>query len=436
MSHVSLEIAFLTIIGIVLISKFFQNTFKIPLPHTIIVLAFGIHMYAPQLLGINADKNFDEILFLVIPIILTVDAIHLKWKYIKEYAASIAYLATVSVGLAIALGASLYSFEILGPGMTIGMYVALFAIVTATDAISVSNIFSQFNVPHNIKVLTEGESLGNDATAIIAFFFIGLPWIQSGTFDLTTIPSIAFNVFAISGLIGLIVGYIGYVLIKMFNEEKEETLITIAVAYGSFVVAELFHVAGIFAIIVSVILFKTLIDKELIEESKEFNSEIKDSSRFIKKLKIMRNAATTQTKHENTLMNIENFAYIAVVLVFVSVADLISIEKLTKYWKEILIMFLVTTIIRSAVMAKFVLIGKKVRAIDYVGFNGWIILTLAGIKGALSILMIHALPKDFKFLEMFESITIGLILLSTFIYGFMLLFYMLYQEKKEQVNAN
>lgn len=432
LAHVSYEIAFLTIVGVILISKVIQNLFKIPLPHSFLVLFSGVYFFIPEFLNIKANEHFDQILLMLIPLILTIDAILLKWKYIKEFYPSIIYLAVFSVAISIAIGSSLYLFEILGPGMTIGMYVALFSIVMATDAISVSNIFSQFNVPHNIKVLTEGESLGNDATAMIAFFFVGLPWIETGSFDLTTIPFIAFKVFAISGILGLIVGYLGYLLMKFFHDEKEETLITIAVAYGSFVLAELFHVAGIFSLIVAIILFTTLIDKELKEEAKENLEEIETiKSNFLKKIKIMRYAATTKTKQENTLMNLENFSYIAVAIVFASIADIINFDILSHYWKEILIMFVATTAIRAVVMAKFVFIGKKMKAIDYVGFNGWVILTLAGMKGALSIIMIHALPKDFIFLQMFEAITVGLILLSIFVYGFMLLAYMLFTEKKE-----
>lgn len=430
MEHISLGIALITIVGIVLISKELQNVAKIPLPHSFIVLAFLIHYYAPALLGIKAEENFDQILFFTIPIIIAFDAIHLKWKYIKKYYLSITYLAVVSVAISIAIGASLYQFQILGPGMTIGMYVALFSIVMATDAISVSNIFSQFNVPHNLKVLTEGESLGNDATAMIAFFFVGLPWIADGSFNLATIPVIAFKVFIISGIIGLIVGYTGYVLMKMFDDIKEETLIIIAVAYGSFALAEIFHMAGIFALIVAIVLFKTLVDKELAEENQELSDTIIEKSRTLKRFKIMRNVVTTSARHENSLSNIENYGYLAVVVVFVALADMIKVDQLIKYWKEILIIFGITTVIRAIVTAKFVLIGKNVKAIDYVGFYGWIVLTLAGMKGALSLIMVHALPKNFIFIEMFEAITIGVILLSIFVYGFLLLIFMLNEEKK------
>jgi CPA1 family monovalent cation:H+ antiporter len=39
-----------------------------------------------------------------------------------------------------------------------------------------------------------------------------------------------------------------------------------------------------------------------------------------------------------------------------------------------------------------------------------------GVKGAFSLIMLHMLPSDFAYLELFEAIVVGNILLSTFLY--------------------
>jgi len=427
MEHVFLEIAFLTMIGIFLISSLIQKYTRIPLPHSMIVLAFVMHNNFPELLQLDAKENFDHIMFFLIPLILMYDAMHLKWIDVKAYKWSIAYLAIFSVSLSILVGSSLYFFNIFGTTMTLAAYVVLFSMNMATDAISVGNIFSQFKgIPHNIKVLVEGESLGNDATAMIAFYFIGLPWLLAGSFDLTSIPWIAIKVFAISTVIGLAVAYAGYFFLKIFDFIKEEIVIILAVAYGSFVGAELIHVSGIFSLIVAMIAITALIDKSLtipLDQKIKANDH-KALRKFLKK------EVSSKANQDTIHHTLDIFSFFAVLLVFTSMAALINFDNLFSYWKEILIMFAVTTLIRATVMAKFVLVGKKTKAIDYVGFNGWVILTLAGIKGSLSIIMLHALPKTFEFYELFESVTIGVILLSTFVYGFVLLGYMVIQEKR------
>jgi len=429
MEHIHMQLAFLTMSIIYLLSSILNKKFKIPLPHSLIILSYLTYQLFPEFLDINASQHFDSIIFFLIPIILMYDAMHLKWTDIKTYKYSISYLAIFSVGVSILLGTLLYKFEIFGVGMSIGMYVALFSINMATDAISVNNIFSQFkSIPHNIKVLVEGESLGNDATAMIAFYFIGLPWIINNSFDLTTIPWIMFKVYGLSTIIGITVGIIGYQLIKEFNLVKEELIVILGVSYLSFTLGEIAHVSGIFALIVSIILVTTLINKSISEENKNIlikPSDKKDLFRFLKK------EVSTKTKQNEINNTLDIFSTFAVILVFVVMANTINIDNLIFYWKEIFVMFFATTFIRMIVMAKFLYVGKKTKAIDYVGFNGWVILTLAGIKGSLSIIMLHALPKDFEFYTMFESITIGVIILSTFIYGFSLLFYMLIKEKRD-----
>jgi len=429
MEHISIELALISIIAIYLVSSLIQKVTKIPLPHSIIVLSYLIYHYFPDFLNLETNAHFDQIIFFLIPIIIMADAIHLKWNDIKVYKWSILYLAVFSVTVSILLGTSLYYFGIFGGALSIGAYVALFSMNMATDAISVSNIFSQFkNVPHNIKVLVEGESLGNDATAMIAFYGIGLPWILAGSFDFTTIPMIVIKTFGISTLIGLIIGLLAYQILSFFKGFKEELVIIIGTAYASFTFAEMIHVSGLLAIIISVITLTTLIEKSLREEKAEVSISPENKKDLFK---FMKRQVTTKTNQENIISTIDTFSFIAAIFVFITMASMINVSDLIQNWKLILIMFVSTTLIRMIVMGKFVLVGKKTRAIDYVGFNGWVILTLAGIKGALSIIMLHSIPKNYEFYSLFESVTIGVILLSTFVYGFMLLFYMLRQDKKE-----
>ncbi len=393
MEHMTIEIAFLTMIVVYFIASIAQKYVKIPLPHSIIILSVLIYKFQPELLNIHINKHFDTIILFLIPIILMYDAMHLKWKDIKQFKWSIGYLAIFSVTISILLGVSLYYLDIFGRGLSIGAYVALFSMNMATDAISVGNIFSQFKgIPHNIKVLVEGESLGNDATAMIAFYFIGLPWIINGTFDLTNIPLISLKLFSISTVIGLVIGFVGFYLLSLFNLFKQELLIILGVTYGTFTLAEIMNVSGILALIVGVITITTLIENSLRVETLETKKN-KNIYKFLRK------QVTTKVNQENIYNTIDTFSFFAVILVFISMASMININNLIYYWKEILIMFVATTLIRAIVMTKFLLVGKATKSINYVGLNGWIILNLAGIKGALSIVMLHSLPKTFHFCE-------------------------------------
>lgn len=421
------EIALLTLIGIVLISKLLNDKLKVPMPYSLLILSYLIYQINPSMLGVSFGENFDAYLLFTIPIILMKDAYHLKLSDIKYYGWSIFYLAVICIALSIIIGATMFYFNLF-PGLTIGMYVALFAINMATDAISVENIMSQFkSIPHKIKVLVEGESLGNDATAMIAFYFVGLPWIINDTFDFSTLPGTVSYVFLTSIVIGLGTGIIGFYVLKMFKEARYETLILIGIAYASFIIGESFHISGILALIVSIVTVKGLIDKELQEEKKDIHIS---STNYKGLMNILKKESTNKENQKTIIATLSEYAYIAVVIVFFSLADIINIDLIIKYWNEILIMFGVTTIIRGIVMAKFWFLSNKIKVFEPINSSAWFILTMAGIKGALSIVMIHSLPKDFVWLERFEAITVGVIILSIFIYGCSLFLYFILTNKK------
>jgi len=84
-------------------------------------------------------------------------------------------------------------------------------------------------------------------------------------------------------------------------------------------------------------------------------------------------------------------------------------------------MFLATTVIRALMMAKFAIITKQTAKMTNINFRWWGVLTFAGIKGGLSIVMLTMIPASFPHLEMFKAVVIGVILLSTFIYSLILL---------------
>jgi len=391
-------------------------------------LSYIIHTFMPRLLVLGPKENFDHIVMFLIPIILMYDALHFKWSYIKTYKKSLFYLAIVSVSLSIFLGAMLYQYKVFGVGISLAGYITLYSMNMATDAISVGKIFKSFKniIPDNIKILVEGESLGNDATAVIAFYFIGLPWLLKGNFDLSMIPIIAFKVYFLSIAIGLLVSTISFHILTLFDVQKQELLIFLGTSYFAFILGELFEVSGILSLIVAIISLKYYIEKLLnIEKGESKTNE------FL--FKYLKKKVTTITNQKNIQNSLEVFSFLGAILIFVVFSYLIDIDKLLLYKKEILILFLTTTFIRMFVMFIFYIIGKTTSFFPNIKSMGYTLLVLAGIKGNLSIIMLHSLPVDYEYYNMFEQLTIGNILLSTYVYGLLLVGYMIYQSRKKNL---
>jgi CPA1 family monovalent cation:H+ antiporter len=422
------EILLITILSLVIFSDAVANTLKIPSVFILLIGSYLVYTYFKVAVPIDLAQNFSTVILFCIPLIFMGDALHLHFKDIKKHAWSIFYLAVVAVALSITMGASLSYFDIFG-GLSIGAYVALFAINMATDAVSVQSVLSRFDtISHDIKVLIEGESLGNDATAVIAFFFIGLPWMIEGHIDAMDASMDALRVFGMSSVIGLLIGYTFYLLMKLYSDKRGELFSFVVEAYISYVLAEHLHISGILTLIVSIVTTKALIDNNIEQ------IQSKKDKTFLQKLRFEGFLATTQERLEYIYEMAKEFGYIAAVIIFFALAEMVDLHKLWEYKIEILIMFATTTLIRALMMAKFAFLGKSIDSIKPVGFRGWFILTFSGMKGALSIILVHMIPNDYPYKEMFESVTIGVVVLSIFVYGIILWIYFTFFDNKKSIS--
>ncbi len=425
------EIILITILGLVVFSDVLANKFKIPSVFLLLIGSYTIYTYVPMAVPIDLKLYFDAIILFCIPLIFMGDALHLHFYDIKKYGWDIFYLAVVAVALSISAGASMYYLGVF-EGLSIGAYVSLFAINMATDAVSVQSILSRFKgISHHIKVLIEGESLGNDATAVIAFFFIGLPWMMSGEIDAGHAALDALRVFIVSIGIGVSMGFVFYMLMKLFSDKRGEFFAFIIEAYLAYVVAEEMHVSGILTLIVAIITTKAWIDVDIKvwEEG-----EAKRDKSFMRRLRLEDIKATTTERLEYIYEMSKEFGYIAAVMIFFVLAEMVSVEKLWAYKTEIFIMFGITTLIRAVSMAKFAFIGNKVKHIAPVGVEGWFILTFSGMKGALSIILVHMIPASFEYKEFFEVVTTGVVMMSIFVYGTTLWTYFTFFKKEKEAS--
>jgi len=426
MHSFAVEITVITILMLVIVSNALSTRTRIPSVFLLLGGSYIIYTFFPAAIPIDLRTQFDALVVFAIPLIFMADALHLHFEDIRHYWFEIFYLAVISVAISIAAGASLYYFDLFA-GLSLGAYVTLFAINMATDAVSVQSILSQFSgIEHRTKVLIEGESLGNDATAVIAFFFIGLPWMVHGQMSVGSAAMASFKVFALSTIVGLLAGFLFYLFLKLFDDKRSEFFAFVVEAYGAYVLAEHFHISGILTLIVAVVTTKFFIDRDILHHKEELTRGDKRYSRQHRRRMLSRFEATTHERMEYIYEMAREFGYIAAVVIFFLLAEMVDIPTLLSYWKEILLMFAATTIIRALSMAKFAFLGDKTEAIKPVGLRGWFILTFSGMKGALSIILVHMLPHDLPQRALFESVTVGVVVLSIFVYGSILWIYFMF----------
>ncbi len=219
-----------------------------------------------------------------------------------------------------------------------------------------------------------------------------------------------------SVLIGLIIGFIAKSILGWLHTVVDEFIVILLTGYSAFVIAELhaIHVSGILALITAIMTVQYFISRDL-KKFSDNDDIINDTT--TRKLSSHERFITTKARIEANKQSIAFFALFGNAILFVTLAELIEIDKLLSYSKEIILLFLVTTAIRAVMMLKFSFISRASDRITNVNYRWWAVLTFSGIKGGLSIIMVHHLPDTFIYKEMFTQVVMGVILLSIFVYA-------------------
>lgn len=234
---------------------------RLHLPYSVGLVAAGIGLTLLRLsprVQLTKDLLFDAFL----PPLIFEAALFLPWKPLRRDLGVILLLATLGVAL---------SAGITGLGM---FYLAgwqwqsslLFGVlIAATDPVSVIATFKEAKVRGRLLILVESESLFNDGTAAVAF---------AGALELVLGHSLSPFDMAARLLVtaggGLLCGAVvaGAALLLMGGTEDhlvEMTFTTVA-AYGSFLLAERFHLSGVLATLTAGLMLGNLGPEGVISE--------------------------------------------------------------------------------------------------------------------------------------------------------------------------
>jgi CPA1 family monovalent cation:H+ antiporter len=126
---------------------------------------------------------------------------------------------------------------------------ALGGIVAPPDAVAATAIFQRVGVPRRIVTILEGESLVNDATALVIYRF-AVAAVAAGTFSLLD-ASASFFVVLVGGVaVGLAVGFAGEWLLAHIRDTAIAVTITLLAPYAAYLGAETIGVSGVLATVV------------------------------------------------------------------------------------------------------------------------------------------------------------------------------------------
>lgn len=217
---------------------------KLSMPKPILFVLGGLALsLIPKLPEVRLDPQVVFQFFL--PPLLFPAALFTSWR---DFRASLRPISLLAVGLVLftTLAVALLAHYVMGLPLAAGF--VLGAIISPPDAIAASAIADSLKVPRRIVTILEGESLVNDATALVAYRFAVLA-VVTGSFSLPQ----AGGKFVIISLGGILVGFtIGW-LAEHFHQRVQDAPVEVTVSlltpFVAYLLAEQLHVSGVLAVV-------------------------------------------------------------------------------------------------------------------------------------------------------------------------------------------
>jgi CPA1 family monovalent cation:H+ antiporter len=169
---------------------------------------------------------------------------------IRDFKANLRAILLLSVGLVLfTMTAVAIAVHWVLPELGWPLAFATGAIVAPPDAVAATSVFNRLGAPRRMVTILEGESLVNDATALVALR-TALAAAMGGTFSLVD-ASTSFVFVAVGGiLVGLVIGTIAWRIIARVDDTILAIVLTLLIPLGIYAPAEeLFGVSGVLAVV-------------------------------------------------------------------------------------------------------------------------------------------------------------------------------------------
>ena len=368
---------------------------KIKIPFSIILVLIGylgseiaVDIFAIDT-GIRWD-NFHTIIFNVfLPILIFHAALKTDIKSLRENAVPI-FLLALPLMLLITLLTGIFLYYGINHPTGFPWIAALLAgaLLSATDPSAVLSLLKKTNVPERISILLEGESLFNDATAIVLFMLIITLALSDG--QAVTWNSIILQFFYIffGGLgIGLIIGLIALFILMRFHGSNVYGVTTIVCAYSSYLLADnIFHLSGVMAVMSAGLLLGGMCRRDRNAETMRLSNAFWDFASYM-----------TET------------------LIFLLAGITINIAMFTEQWLAMLIGIVAVLVSRVIVIAGLLSPLCRMPGIQPIPIQHQILLSWGGIRGTVTMALALSLPLSLDYWYTIQSMAYGVVVFTLFV---------------------
>ena len=360
------------------------------LPYTVALVVAGL------LVGVGAGAagfapiavSPDLVLLVLLPGLVFEAAYRLRVTELRRWFGGLVLLAIPGVLISAATVAVVLN---VATGLRFDLAFIVGAMVSATDPAAVVATFKRLRVPPALATLVDGESLLNDGTGLV-LFAIAIGAITAPIGPGEAIMTFA-GVMAVSLAIGLATGYLAAVVIGMVDDHLVELTLSVVLAYGSYLLADRFHLSGVIATVTAAVVLGN----------------------------VGRGKTMTATGADAIDTVWEFVAYLLTAVVFLEVGLAISPGRLLDSYVPIA--WAIVGILVGRAVVVYVLLGGASRLAVRPGLaaqvsTGWLhVLFWAGLRGAVAVAMALSLPADIPQRDLLQEITFGVVLFTLLFQG-------------------
>ncbi|MEB4613333.1 cation:proton antiporter [Leucobacter sp. M11] len=233
-------VAVVLIVGVAMVS----GRIGIAAPLVLVVLGIGIG-YLPWVPLVELDPEI--ILIGVLPPLLYSAAVNVPLVDLRRNLGPITGLSVVLVLISAVLVGLLITWIL--PEVPLAAGIALGAVVSPTDAVAATSIGKRLGLPPRLVTILEGESLVNDATALV--LLRAAVAAVAGGFAFAEVSLEFLYAAALAILIGVLVGAVTVWLRSKITNPVHDTVISFIVPFVAFLPTEEIGASGVLAVVVA-----------------------------------------------------------------------------------------------------------------------------------------------------------------------------------------
>ena len=216
---------------------------RIAVPYPVMLVLAGLALsVVPRLPEMRLRP--DVVFYFFLPALIYPTALFTSWR---DFRRNIRPILLLAIGLVLfTMVAVAYVARWLIPELPWAAAFALGAIVSPPDAVAASSVIRRLGVPHRIEVVLEGESLVNDATALVALQF-AVAALTTGNFSVGA-ATLKFVWVGLGGVgFGLLIGWLARWVQRRLDDPPIQITISLLTPFLAYLPAEFLHVSGVLA---------------------------------------------------------------------------------------------------------------------------------------------------------------------------------------------